>query len=312
MKKILITTSTFNLDNFIFKDKLEKLGFEFSLNPFGKRLTEEQLISLIDDSVISIIAGLEPLTESVFKKAKSLKLIVRCGVGMDNVDFEAAERFNIKILNTPDAPTRAVAELTIGHILSLLRRISESDKMVKNNEWSPIMGRLLFKKTVGIIGFGRVGKLVSELLIPFGVNILVHDPYLENSLNNSFVSLDELLINSDIVTLHVPYSNKIHHLIGERQLSLMKNDALLINIARGGLIDEQELANSLNSGLIGGAALDCFEIEPYYGSLTNFKNVQITAHMGSYAKESRSMQEAESSEQLVFGLKLLGILPQNF
>ena len=312
MKKILITTSTFDLDNFIFKDKLEELGIEFSLNPFGKRLTEEQLISLIDDSVISIIAGLEPLTELVFKNAKSLKLIVRCGVGMDNVDFEAAERFNIKILNTPDAPTRAVAELTIGHILSLLRRISESDKMVKNNEWSPIMGRLLFKKTVGIIGFGRVGKLVSALLIPFGVNILVYDPYLENSINNSFVSLDELLINSDIVTLHVPYSKNIHHLIGARQLSLMKNDALLINIARGGLIDEQELVNSLNSGLIGGAALDCFEIEPYYGSLTNFKNVQITAHMGSYAKESRSMQEAESSEQLVFGLKLLDILPQNF
>lgn len=312
MKKILITTSTFDLDNFLFKDKLEELGFEFSLNPFGKRLTEEQLITLIDDSVISIIAGLEPLTELVFKKAKSLKLIVRCGVGMDNIDFEAAERLNIKILNTPDAPTRAVAELTIGHILSLLRRISESDKMVKNNEWSPIMGRLLFKKTVGIIGFGRVGKLVSELLIPFGVNILVYDPFLENSLNKSFVSLDELLRNSDIVTLHVPYSKKIHHLIGERQLSLMKNDALLINIARGGLIDEHELVNFLNSGLIGGAALDCFEIEPYYGSLTNFKNVQITAHMGSYAKESRSMQEAESSEQLVFGLKSLGILPQNF
>ncbi len=312
MKKILITTSTFDLNNFIYIDKLKKFGFDIITNPFGKRLTEEELTSLIDESVISIIAGLEPLTESVFKKAKALKLIVRCGVGMDNVDFNAAEKMGIKILNTPDAPTRAVAELTIGHILSLLRRIPEADKNIKNNDWNPIMGQLLFKKTIGIVGFGRVGKLVSELLKPFGVNILIHDPYLDNSVNNSLVSIEELLIKSDIVTLHLPLTDETYKIINRKKLSLMKNSAILINISRGGLIDEQELINFVTGGLIGGAALDCFENEPYFGPLCNFNNVQLTAHMGSYAKESRSMQEAESCDQLIFGLKLLDILPQNF
>lgn len=145
MPKILFTTSSFDLDNFEVKAELEQKGYDFLVNPYGKRLTEDQVNELLTDDVIAMVAGLEPLTRRVLENAKGLKVIARCGIGMDNVDLVAAKDIGISVFNTPDAPTRAVAELTLAHILSLCRRIPESDAGLRSGKWSPLMGRLLSK-----------------------------------------------------------------------------------------------------------------------------------------------------------------------
>ena len=168
MNKIIFTTSTFDLANFTEGNTMEDAGFELKLNPFGKRLTEAQVVELLDDEVVGMVAGLEPLTESVLRGAKSLKVISRCGIGMDNVDISVANELNIMVFNTPDAPTRAVAELTLAHILSLTRRITESDRAIRKGKWQAVMGGLLSKQIVGVIGYGRIGRMVANLLQSFG------------------------------------------------------------------------------------------------------------------------------------------------
>ena len=308
MPKILFTTSSFDLNNFKEHDLLESLGFDIILNPFKKRLTEDQIVDLLDEEVVGIVAGLEPLNEKVLRGAKGLKVISRCGIGLDNVDLKVASELGVTVFNTPDAPTRAVAELTISHILSLSRRIVEADRLVRIGTWQPLMGSLISEQTIGLIGYGRIGKMVASLLLNFGAKVIVHDKFYVEESHTKSVSLQELLKESDIVSLHLPYNSENHHFINSSNLKLMKKGSLLINIARGGLVDELALLSEIESGRLGGAALDCFEIEPYNGPLTKCPNVQISAHMGSYAKESRSMQETEACVGLLKGLRLHGLV----
>lgn len=309
MPRILFTTSSFDLTNFEAKAELEKKGYDFLVNPYGKRLTEDQVDELLTDDVVAMVAGLEPLTRHVLENAKGLKVIARCGIGMDNVDLVAAREIGISVFNTPDAPTRAVAELTVAHILSLCRRIPESDAGLRNGKWKPLMGRLLSRQTVGIVGFGRIGKMVAQLLKGFGCSMLVYEPNPVSMVDYvTSVSLDELLQESDLVTLHLPYMSQTHHLIDQSRLDQMKSNALLINVARGGLIDEAALLKTMEVKKIGGVALDCFEEEPYNGPLLSLPNIQVTAHMGSYALEARSMMESEACTLMVNGLKELGYL----
>lgn len=299
--QVLITTSTFNLDNFAQLELLNKAQIEVKLNPFATRLTEDQAIDLLGTNTIGLIAGLEPLTGRVLNSAKSLKVIARVGTGLDSVDLVAAKKLGITVLNTPDAPTQAVAELTLGHILGLLRNIPQADRQIRNGVWKGLMGSLLQTKTVGIIGFGRIGKRVAALLSAFGAKIIISD---EQTTSTDYlnVGLDELCAKSDVITLHLPYNASTHHIINEKQLNMMKNGSYVVNISRGGLVDEDALLAALKSGQIAGAALDCFEHEPYEGELRNFENVQITAHMGSYARETRDLMEREASQLLVNAL----------
>jgi D-3-phosphoglycerate dehydrogenase len=309
MKKILITTSSFDLSNFTDISSLRNAGFEVQCNPFGKRLTEEQISNLMDDQVIAMIAGTEPLTESVMVKAPGLKIIVRCGIGLDNVDMEAAQNFGIKVFNTPDAPTRSVAELTLGHILSLLRRIAESDRLIRAAKWQSLMGSLLFGQTVGVIGFGRIGKMVSQLLIAFGAKVLVYDVYPQLGFDGvEIVTKERIFAESDILTLHLPYTKENHHLINAETFAQMKPGAFIVNVSRGGLIDDTALYEAIKNKSISGAALDCFEQEPYQGPLAGCEEVQLTAHMGSYASQSRVKQEQDSCEVLVRELKSINLI----
>ena len=305
--QVLITTSTFNLDNFAQLELLNKAQIEVKLNPFATRLTEDQAIELLGANTIGLIAGLEPLTGRVLNSAKSLKVIARVGTGLDSVDLVAAKKLGITVLNTPDAPTQAVAELTLGHILGLLRNIPQADRQIRNGVWKGLMGSLLQTKTVGIIGFGRIGKRVAALLSAFGAKIIISD---EQTTSTDYlnVGLDELCAKSDVITLHLPYNASTHHIINEKQLNMMKNGSYVVNISRGGLVDEDALLAALKSGQIAGAALDCFEHEPYEGELRNFENVQITAHMGSYARETRDLMEREASQLLVNALQEIKLL----
>jgi D-3-phosphoglycerate dehydrogenase len=272
-------------------------------------MTEDQICNLMDENVKAMIAGTEPLTKSVLKRASSLKIIVRCGIGLDNVDLDTASELGIKVFNTPDAPTRAVAELTLAHILAMLRRICESDRMVRNGKWTSLMGSLLYNQTVGVIGYGRIGKMVCKLLLAFGAKVLVHDVFKnENTDEIKFVSKDEIFSKSDIITLHIPYSAENHHFININSFSNIKKGAIIVNVSRGGLIDDLALYNALLNNKIAGAALDCFELEPYEGPLVNLETVQLTAHMGSYAKQSRIQQEMDSVNILVREMRIINLI----
>jgi D-3-phosphoglycerate dehydrogenase len=307
--KVQITTSSFDLNNFVESELLASAKIEIALNPMKSRLTESQVTELLTNDVVGMIAGLEPLNGNVLRSAKTLKVIVRCGTGLDSVDLDVARELGIEVYNTPNAPARAVAELTIGHMLNALRHISATDHSLREGSWTPTMGSLLGTKKVGLIGFGRIGKMVSELLLAFGASVQAFDPIVSST--NSQVEmcdLQTLLASSDIISLHVPYSTATHHLINAKALSLMKPLAILVNISRGGLIDEDALFNSLTSNRIAGAALDCFEIEPYTGPLRTLPNVCSTSHMGSYARETRDQMEIEASTALVAGLKKHGFI----
>lgn len=308
MKKILITTSTFDISNFNEDLYFVKNNFQIVQNPYFKKLTEDQIFNLMDDDVVAMIAGTEPLTEKVFKRSNSLKLVVRCGIGLDNVDLNAAKNLGIQVFNTPDAPTRSVAELTLAHILSILRRVSESDRMVRSGNWKALMGSLLFGQTVGVVGYGRIGKMVSKLLLGFGAKVLIYDLFENPNIDEvKFVSKEVLLAESDIITLHIPYSLDSHHFLDQKAFSNIKDGAIIINVSRGGLIDDLALYNAILDNKVAGAALDCFEQEPYTGPLINCENVQLTAHMGSYAKQSRIQQEVDSCKTLVRELKINNI-----
>ena len=289
------------MDNFSQLSDLKNAGVEVKLNPFAARLTEDQVIELLGTDTIGLIAGLEPLTKNVLQAAKSLKVIARVGTGLDSVDLDAAKQLGITVLNTPDAPTKAVAELTLAHILGLLRHVSQADRQVRVGVWKGLMGSLLETKTVGIVGFGRIGKRVATLLSAFGASVIISDAQVSKSVYPN-VELDELCIKSDILSLHLPYNEATHHIINEKNLNLMKKGSYIVNISRGGLVDETALLAALKSGHLAGAALDCFEQEPYEGELRNLETVQITAHMGSYARETRDLMEQEASRLLVDAL----------
>lgn len=306
MNKILISTSSFNVENNHILQKLRDKRFEIVLNPHGRRLTEEEVAALLKDDVIGIIAGVEPLTRKVIKTASSLKVISRCGIGMENVDLKAAQDHNILVYNTPAAPTEAVAELTVGLILSVLRRIAEADRNLRSGRWKPLMGNLLSAQTVGLIGYGRIGKRVAQLLFSFGTRIVAFDVIdITPEKGIEVLSMDEVLAQSDVLTLHLPYNLSTRHIINKEKIGLMRKGAILINVSRGGIVDEEALFDALKSSVLAGAGFDTFEEEPYKGPLASLEQVVLTAHMGSYAKEARVEMELQAAKNLLEGLKNL-------
>ncbi|MBN2558271.1 MAG: phosphoglycerate dehydrogenase [Clostridia bacterium] len=295
--RILTTTSYFGEH-----DIPEKI--ELIRNPYGRRLSENELSKILEEiRPDAIIAGVEPLTRKVLEGKPYLKAISRCGAGLDNVDLEAAKSLGIRVLNTPDAPTAAVAEMTVALILSLIKKLNIADAAVRRGEWKSPGGNMLFGKTIGIIGCGRIGEYVSRLLTAFGCDIIGHDIARIPTGSIKPVEFDFLIGNADIISLHVPYSEKTRHIIGAAEIKGMKKSALLINTARGGLIDETALYDALSRGDISGAAIDCFEKEPYDGPLRELSNVILSPHMASGAEESRHGMEKEALENVLFALE---------
>jgi D-3-phosphoglycerate dehydrogenase len=308
VSKVLITTSSFSLGNFAQAKSLHDAGISLEMNPHGRRLSEDEVAELVATDVIAILAGLEPLTDRVLSNAKSLRVIARCGTGLDSVDLLAASRLGIDVFNTPDAPTQAVAELTIAHMLNSLRHISTTDSNMRSGKWTPTMGSLLATKTVGLIGVGRIGSAVAKLAQAFGARVIGFDPVVNSHNSVELLSLDEVLNQSDIVSLHVPINDQTHHIVNASAISRMKPGSIVVNVSRGGLIDESALHDALKSQHLSGAALDCFEDEPYSGPLLQIPGVHVTAHMGSYARETRDLMEVEASTNLVNGLRKRGLI----
>jgi D-3-phosphoglycerate dehydrogenase len=315
--RVLITTVPFGAHNNLPLELLASAEAEYSINPLGRRLKEEELAQMAIDAEV-IIAGTEPITALVMKAAPNLKLISRVGIGLDNVDLLAARERGIAVSYTPEAPAPAVAELTIGLILSLLRHTNLANLKMHRGEWDRQMGRRISEVTIGVIGTGRIGSRVLRRIPVFGtprtlVNDLNPEYKLVPELKLEWVSKDAIYREADVISVHVPMTKQTHNMIGLHQLRQMKPDALLINTSRGGIINESDLYQAMREGHLGGAAIDVFEDEPYGGPLAEIDRCLLTCHMGSMSIDCRSRMEIEATEEVVRflrGLELQSRVPE--
>ncbi|MBL0348761.1 MAG: hypothetical protein IPP68_00055 [Elusimicrobia bacterium] len=317
-RRVLVTTVPFcDVDRRPLED-LEKAGAAVFVNPLGRRLQEEDLIRLIPDFGL-LVAGTEPITDRVLAAAPHLRLIARVGIGLDNVDLAAARRRNIRVTYTPDAPAPAVAELTVGLMLTVLRHIALADRQMRNGVWNRVMGRRLAELTVGVVGVGRVGRRVIRHLtggFP-GVRVLAQDlsPTTETLPGPvEWADLPTLLSRSDVLSLHVPLTPATRNLIDRRALARMKASAVIINTARGEVVNENDLAEALRSGALSGAAVDVFDREPYSGVLATLPRCVLTSHMGSMSQDCRVRMEREAVDEVLRfcrGEALSSVVPEN-
>lgn len=316
MSKVLITTVPFADKNRLPIEQLEAAGIEYLINPLGRKLKEDELAEMVTD-FDALIAGTELITDKVMSRATRLKLISRVGIGLDSVDLLAAERRGIQVSYTPDAPAPAVAELTIGLMLSLLRSVHIVNAQMHRGEWHRHFGRRIPEVTIGIIGTGRIGGRVLRRLAGFGSpRILVNDTHpnlkIAPELKLEWVSKEEIYRQADLISLHVPLTAQTKNMIRSEHLLQMKPDAMIINTSRGGIINEDDLAEVLNAGHLSGAAIDVFEQEPYSGALAQIDRCLLTSHMGSMSVDCRTRMEIEATEEAVrflTGKPLQGLVP---
>lgn len=304
--RVFISTSSFGKVDTKPLELLRNENLVVQTNPFGRPLTIEEATELLRD-VDGLIAGTEPLTREVLSAATRLKVISRCGVGLDNVDLKAAAELGITVTNTTRAHVAAVAELTIGAMIALLRHIPQNDRAVRQGTWSKEIGQLLQGRTIGIIGLGNVGKAVIRALRHFEASVLAYDTRPDTAFAEAhgvrLTPIDRLLQEAELVSLHLPYHPDIHHFLDRERLARMKPDAYLVNTSRGGLVDEGALYEALLTGRLAGAFVDTFEREPYRGPLTQLPNVILSPHVGAYAKESRLAMEMEAAQNLIHHLR---------
>ena len=283
-------------------EKLKNAGFTIE---FLER--KESLKERIKDYDAIIVRGRTKVTHEIINNGKNLKLIARAGSGLDNIDLKAAEEKGIAVINTPEASADSVAELTIGLMISLARRIPYADYSMKRGEWlkKELMGFLLKGKKLGLIGLGRIGSRVARIAKAMGMEILVTKrtpppPELMKSLEAKFLPLDELLRQSDIISIHVPLTEETRKMINAEKIRLMKNGSYLINTSRGEVVDEEALLEALHSGKIGGAALDVYSIEPPKRlELIKQPNVICTPHIGAQTVEAQKETSKAIAEKII-------------
>ena len=301
--RVLISTSSFGAADATPLARLEQEGIEVVLNPHGRVLTEDEVSQLLD-GVSGLIAGTEPLTERVLAAAPNLRVISRVGVGVEAIDLTAAERRGVQVLTTPDAMTDAVAELTIGAMLTLLRDVHQMNAAMHDGVWDKHMGQLLRGKTVGIVGLGRIGRALALLLAPFGARCIARDAEPDHAWAAAhgveFMTLHELMRAADIVTIH---ASGRECLVGADELALLRRGAYVLNASRGTLLDEDALCAALAEGRVAGCYVDVFRSEPYTGPLTAMSNALLTPHIGSYAREARVRMELEAVDNLLLALR---------
>jgi len=296
---ILIGPTTFGALDASPLKRLEKIGYEIRRNPFGRKMSEDELRQALK-GVVGIIAGLEPLNANVLS-GSSLKVISRCGVGLESVDTASAERLGIKVFSTPNAPTTAVAELTLGAIICMLRKISPMNQIMHTGGWAKMSGPQLRDKTVSVVGLGRIGQRVASYLKVFGVRLLGVDPFLHNHIDGiELMTLGDALPQSHIISLHASGSTEI---LGRSEFEKMRQGVYVTNTGRGGLINESALQIALDSGKVAGAWLDAFSEEPYHGPLKDYRQVLLTPHVGYSSDEARGQMESEAVENLLSGLE---------
>ncbi len=284
----------------------EQVG-EVILNPHGRPLTAAELIPLVAD-VDGIIAGLDEYDGAVFAAAPRLRVLARYGVGVDRVDLDAAASRGVMVTRTPGANAIAVAELAIGLVLAAARGIPRLDEAVRAGEWPRLEGKELTGTTAGVVGFGAIGRLVAERARGLGMEVVAYDPMLPDEAfaqaGVERVGIDELCRRSDVVSLHVPLLPETRHLLDARRLSLLPPGAIVVNTARGGLLDEAAARRALDEGRLHGVAVDVYETEPPSSSpLVGHPGVVATPHAGGHTSGAVQRMTDQSIDALLAALR---------
>lgn len=289
-------------------EKLKRAGLEVNVETTISGKDLKKVISKYD---ALIVRSRTKVTGEIIDAGGRLRVIGRAGAGVDNIDVKAAEERGILVLNTPEAPAEAAAELTIGLMISLARQIPLADKAMKDGKWlkGKLEGWQLKGKTLGVIGLGNVGEKVARMAKALGMRLLITkrtppDPALLRELGAEFVPLRELLQRSDVITIHVPLTPQTHHMIGSEEFQSMKKGAFLINTSRGAIVDEGALLAALQSGKLGGAALDVYETEPPIDlALVRLPNVVATPHIGAQTIDAQRTAAIMIAEKVINQLK---------
>lgn len=303
---IVVTTYPFNESN-KHLEKLKNLGYDVYFNPAKRKMTPmelEKFLSFYDPEVI--IAGTEKYDSKILDLCHNLKMISRVGIGMDSVDLAECKKRKIKVTNTPDAPSNAVSDLTICQMLNALRFVQETNDDMVFGKWSRKVGRDIKNCKIGIIGCGRIGKLVIGKLKGFGVKkILINDinKKREQIPGCAPASKKEILKESDIISIHIPLNSQNFNYICQKELSLIKKNAVIINTSRSGIVNEKDLYDWLLLNKEVTAVIDVFEQEPYHGDLLKLTNALLTPHLGSCSIESRTKMENGSILNVIKYLK---------
>ncbi len=304
---VAVTCRDFAVDDDRPLGLLARAGFAVRVNTTGRRLSADEIVEIAADAV-GIVAGTEPFREDLLARLGTLRVLSRCGTGVDNVDVGAASRRGIPILRTPDGPAPAVAELALAMILGLARRLPLHDRLVRSGRWEARSGDLLEERTLAIVGLGRIGRRLAEIARPLFRRIVAVEPVPDlptcERLAVELLSLDEALAAADVVSLHLPSAPETRGLFDAARLARMKRGAYLVNTARGELVDEAALLAAIESGRLAGAALDVFAEEPYRGPLLERPEVIVTPHVGSRTVETRRRMELEAVENLIRTLAL--------
>ena len=294
--KILICD---NLNQQVYKE-LETIGDCLDISKSASK--DEDLANHIKDSEIVVIRSATKLTKEVLDKAEQLKIIARCGVGIDNVDLDFAKSKNIFVTNAPSANLISVVELTVALIISASRKLSLADSHLKNGEWnrSEFLGYELYGKTLGIVGFGKAGRLVADRMKSFGMSIVFYDPYVTDwNGSEESVELDDLLRTADVVSIHVIKTKDTENLISKDMLDLLKPSSIIVNTSRGGVLDEDYLFELLESEKIFGAGLDVYSNEPPENvDRYNGLNLVTTPHIGASTNEAQLKAGLETIENI--------------
>ncbi|MFE9643516.1 phosphoglycerate dehydrogenase [Streptomyces sp. NPDC006365] len=303
MTTTLITTPTFSRYSAEPWRILERAGAG-PLRPYeAEALPPDELLKRIPETD-ALIVGMDLITADIIDAAARLKVIAKHGVGVDTIDLDAAQARGIPVVCAPGSNSRAVAEFTFGLILDATRRITDASGRLADGEWPKLFGPELAGRTLAVIGFGRIGQLVTGYARAFGMTVLAHDPYVDPqdmcALGARSATLDNCLARADVVSLHLPATPGAGPLLDHARLAAMKRGALLVNTARGGLVDETALATLLEDGHLGGAALDAFAHEPLRDSpLRSAPNVLLTPHMAACGQDANHMMGAMVAEDVV-------------
>jgi len=308
MSKILVTALSFSKYSKEPLEILRQAGLEVIWNPYGLPLNEDQLCQLIADCE-GILVGVDPITRRVLEAGTKLKVVAKHGVGVDNIDLQAAALLGIPVTNGPDTNSEAVADLTLGLMLAAARSIPLADKSTREGKWPRLVGPELFRKKLGILGMGAIGKRVAMRAAGFSMEILAYDIYqyalFAKAHHVRYAALEEVLRESDFISLNLPLLPDTRELINEKTLAMMKPSAYLVNTARGELIDESALYQALKAGRLAGAALDAFIKEPLPADhpLLGLPNVVVTPHMGSYSYEANRNMGMAAATNIVAVLR---------
>lgn len=276
-------------------------GFTVDENRLGRRLRAEELVAAVGRAD-AIIAGVEPYSAAALEAFPQVRCISRVGVGVDAIDLDAAKRLGITVLNTPDEVAEPVAQLTVGMVLALARNLPEYGVTLRQASWKRYTGALLSEWTVGLVGFGRIGRAVEQCLRPFGATVVVSDPGLRQQdlpAGVELLDLDALLVRADLVSLHVARAVSDGPVLSREQFERMKRGSRIVNTSRGYLIDEMALLSALESGHLSGAALDVYETEPYSGPLAKLPQVLCTPHIGTLTNASRRAMELKAAANVI-------------